>query len=160
MIPFQSIKEVPRVRAIGIRGDISLWNINTIFSRLYQASMRGKLLFREPALGIRKGELRVPDAFHSDYMVLFPLTEDPRELPPGSEIIEIPGARVASFLHRGSYERIRFTYEKVLDWLRDNPFEIAGDVREVFLVAPEPHGAGSQDDNLTEIQVPIVERRP
>lgn len=159
MNPFQAMIRVPPVRAIGTRGDISLWNINTIFARLYEGTLRRKILFREPALGIRKGALRVPDAFHSDYIALFPLGEDPRELPTGSEIFEVPAVRVASFVHRGDYEGIQRTYEKVIDWLRENAYEAAGDVRELFLVAPEPHGAGSQDENLTEIQVPIIERR-
>ena len=45
--------------------------------------------------------------------------------------------------------------EKVLDWFRENRYEVAGAPREVFFVAPEPHGGGTQDDMLTEIQVPI-----
>jgi hypothetical protein len=43
----------------------------------------------------------------------------------------------------------------VLDWLRENRYEEAGETREVFFVAPEPHSGGTQDDMLTEIQVPI-----
>lgn len=160
MSPFQEIKSVLRVRAIGMRGDVSLWNINTIFFRLYEESMRGKLLFRQPSLGLRGGEVRVPDAFHSEYTAMFPLTEDPPALPPGTEIVELPETMVASFFHRGDYEEIGGTYEKVLDWLRENPFRASGDVRELFLVAREPYGGGSQDDMLTEIQVPIKARRP
>jgi len=43
----------------------------------------------------------------------------------------------------------------VLDWLRENRYEATGEAREVFFVAPEPHSGGSQDDMLTEIQVPV-----
>ncbi|MGZ8429598.1 MAG: hypothetical protein ACXW4G_09605, partial [Candidatus Deferrimicrobiaceae bacterium] len=46
-------------------------------------------------------------------------------------------------------------YEKVLDWLRENRYEVAGNPREVFFVAPDPHSGGTQDDMLTEIQIPI-----
>ena len=122
--------------------------------------MRRKILFREPALGIRKGELRVPDAFHSDYIGPVPAGGGSAGAAAGiGDRRDLRRSRVASFFHRGDYEGIQRTYEKVLDWLRENPYEAAGDVRELFLVAPEPHGAGSQDDNLTEIQVPIIERR-
>lgn len=157
MTPFHEIKIVPRIRAIGMRGEMSLWDVDTAFSRLYDKAMEGRLKFREPALGLRRGALRVPDKFHSDYEVLFPLNEEPEELLPGTEIVEIPEARVASFFHRGPYEWIQCTYEKVLDWLRENSVEAAGEPREVFFVAPEPHAGGSQDDMLTEIQVPIRE---
>ncbi len=159
MTPFHEIKQVPGIRAIGMRGDMSLWGVDTAFTRLYEKAMEGRLMFRQPALGIRRGGggVRVPDAFHSDYEVFFPLNADPEEQIPGTEVVEIPGARVASFFHRGPYEWIQCTYEKVLEWLRENSYEAAGETRELFLVAPEPHAGGSQDDMLTEIQVPIRE---
>jgi effector-binding domain-containing protein len=155
MTPFQEIKTVPRIRAIGMGGDMSLWDVDTAFSRLYDKAMEGRLMFRQPALGLRHGGLRVPDAFRSDYHVLFPLNSDPEGEVPGTEILELPEAEVASFIHRGPYEWIQCTYEKVLDWLRESRYEVAGEAREVFFVAPEPHSGGSQDDMLTEIQVPI-----
>jgi effector-binding domain-containing protein len=62
---------------------------------------------------------------------------------------------VASFYHRGPYDWIPCTYEKVLEWLRENRYVVAGEPREVFFVAPEPHAGGTQDDMLTEIQVPV-----
>ncbi|MGE5246843.1 MAG: GyrI-like domain-containing protein, partial [Verrucomicrobiota bacterium] len=99
--------------------------------------------------------VRIPDAFHSDYQVHFPLNQDPAEAIAGTEIVEIPEADVATFVHRGPYEWIQCTYEKVLDWFRENPYEVAGEPRELFFVAPEPHSGGSQDDMLTEIQVPV-----
>ncbi len=155
MTPFQEIKVVPPVKAVGMRGDMSLWDVDTAFGRLYDKAMEWRLMFREPALGIRHGEVRIPDAFRFEYHVLFPLNEDPGLPLPGAEVVELPGAEVASFVHRGPYEWIQCTYEKVLDWLRENGYEPAGEVREVFFVAPEPHSGGSQDDMLTEIQVPI-----
>jgi len=112
-------------------------------------------MFRQPAIGVRHGEVRIPDAFRSEYHVLFPLNESPGAEVPGAEIVDLPGAEVASFVHRGPYEWIQCTYEMVLDWLRESRYEAAGETREVFFVAPEPHSGGTQDDMLTEIQVPI-----
>lgn len=155
MTPFHEIKQVPRFRAIGMRGDMSLWDVDTALTRLYEKAMEGRLMFRQPAYGIRSGGVRIPDPFHSDYQVLFPLNGEPEGTLPETEIVEVPEARVAAFVHRGPYEWIQCTYEKVLDWFRENPYEVAGEPREVFFVAPEPHGGGSQDDMLTEIQVPI-----
>jgi len=155
MTPFHEIKKVPRIKAIGMRGDISLWEVDTAITRLYEKAMEGRLMFRQPALGVRHGEVRIPDAFRSEYHVLFPLNRDPEGEVPGTEVVELPEVEVASFMHRGPYEWIQCTYEKVLDWLRENRYEVAGEAREVFFVAPEPHSGGSQDDMVTEIQVPI-----
>lgn len=155
MTPFQEIKKVPALRAVGWRGDLSLWNLDTAFSRLYDRSLERKMMFREPAVGIRHDGLGVPDEFHADYEILFPLADDPHGSVPASELRVLPEEEVASFIHRGPYQWIRCTYEKVLDWLGENRYEVAGSPREVFFVAPEPHGGGTQDDFLTEIQVPV-----
>jgi effector-binding domain-containing protein len=155
MTPFQEIKSVPEMKAVGVRVDVSVWNVDTAFSRLYDRAMDLKLMFKQPALGIRHEGVGIPDPFHSDYDVLFPLTEDAEEAPPGMKLVTLPREEVASFSHRGPYDWISCTYEKVLDWLRENRYEVAGEPREIFLVAPDPHSGGTQDDMLTEIQVPI-----
>lgn len=158
MTPFQEIKKVPAMKAVGVRFDASVWNVDTAFSRLYDRAMKDKLMFKQPGLGIRHEGIGVPDPFHSDYEVLFPLTEDAGEPIPGMNVVALPEQEVASFAHRGPYDWIMCTYEKVLDWLRENRYEVAGETREVFLVAPEPHAGGTQDDMLTEIQVPVRRR--
>jgi len=155
MNPFHEIKKVPAMKVIAWRGTVSLWGIDTAFSRLYDKAVEGKVLFRQPAVGIRHGGGLVPGPFHADYEVMFPLTADLAAEIPGTDVKEIPEQQVASFVHRGPYHWIPCTYEKVLDWLRENRYEVAGEPREVFFVAPEPHSGGTQDDMLTEIQVPI-----
>jgi effector-binding domain-containing protein len=153
--PFHEIKTVPAMKAIGCRVDVSLWNVDTAFSRLYDKALEHKLLFREPALGIRREGLGMPDAFHADYEVLFPLAGEPEGQVPGAEFLDLPEQKMASFVHRGPYHWISCTYEKVLEWLRENRYVVDGEPREVFFVAPDPHSGGTQDDMLTEIQVPV-----
>ena len=155
MTPFHEIKTVPAVRAIGISRETSLWDVDTALSALYDKALDHKLRFSEPALAIRRGTPGVPDPFHERLTVLFPLTGEPGEPIPGTEIVELPEAEVASFVHRGPYQWIPCTYEQVRDWLRKNGLEAAGEFREVFFVAPDPHSGGTQDDMLTEIQVPL-----
>jgi len=155
MTPFQEIKKIPAMKVVAWRGDFSLWNMDTAFSRLYDRAVECKLMFRQPAVGIRHGGVRVPDPFHADYEITFPLTADPGVPVPGTCVQELPEQEVASFIHRGPYTWISCTYEKVLDWFRENRYEVAGEPREVFFVAPEPHSGGTQDDMLTEIQIPI-----
>ncbi len=155
MMPFHEIKNVFPMKVLAWRGEVSLWGIDTAFSRLYDRAVEQKLMFRQPAVGIRRGGIRVPDPFRADYEILFPLIADPGGEIPGTEVKELPGGEVASFVHRGPYQWISCTYEKVLEWLRENRYEAAGDPREIFFVAPEPHSGGTQDDMLTEIQVPV-----
>ena len=155
MNPFQELKRIPPMKAVAWRGEVSLWNIDTAFSRLYDRAMEGKLMFRQPAVGLRHDGMGIPEMFRSDYEILFPLSGGAEEVPSGVEIRDLPEEEVASFIHRGPYEWIQCTYEKVLDWLRENRYEVAGVPREVFFVAPEPHSGGTQDDMLTEIQVPV-----
>src|SRR3990170_7473739 len=155
MPPFHEIKKVPAMKVVASRGDFSLWNMDTAFSRLYDRAVEHKLEFRQPAVGIRHCGVRVLDPFHADYEIMFPLTAEPGLPVPGTDVKDLPEQEVASFVHRGPYHWIPCTYEKVLDWLRENRYEVAGKPREVFFVAPEPHSGGTQDDMLTEIQVPI-----
>jgi len=159
MTPFHELKQTPPRRAIGVRGTFSLWEVDTVLARLYDLAVAHRLVFRQPAIGIRHGAPGVPDPFASDYEVLFPLPGEAQAIaPPGTALREIPGGTVASFFHRGPYEWIPCTYEKVLDWLRENGYEVAGEVREIFFVAPDPHSGGTQDDMLTEIEVPVRAR--
>lgn len=155
MNPFQEMKKIPPMKAVSWRGEVSLWNVDTAFSRLYDQAMERRLMFRQPAVGLRHDGMTIPEMFRADYEILFPLAEGPEGALPGMAIRELPEEEVASFIHRGPYEWIQCTYEKVLDWLRENRYEVAGVPREVFFVAPEPHSGGTQDDMLTEIQVPV-----
>ena len=155
MNPFQELKKVPPMKGVAWRGEVSLWNIDTAVSRLYDRAMESRLMFRQPAVGLRHDGVEIPAMFRSDYEILFPLPETAGETQPGVEVRELPEEEVASFIHRGPYEWIPCTYEKVLDWLRENRYEVAGVPREVFFVAPEPHSGGTQDDMITEIQVPV-----
>jgi hypothetical protein len=105
MTPFHEIKKVPAMKVAAWRGDVSMWGIDTAFSRLYDRAMEQKLLFRQPAVGIRHGGVRVPEPFHADYEIMFPLTADPGREVPGIDVKDLPGQEVASFVHRGPYQR-------------------------------------------------------
>jgi effector-binding domain-containing protein len=100
MTPFHEIKKVPAMKVAVWRGDVSMWGIDTAFSRLYDRAMEQKLLFRQPALGIRHGGVRIPEPFHADYEIMFPLTADPGRAVPGIDVKDLPGQEVASFVHR------------------------------------------------------------
>ena len=73
MNPFQEIKKVPPMRGVAWRGEVSLWNVDTAFSRLYDRAVESKLMFRQPAVGLRHDGVGIPERFRSDYEILFPV---------------------------------------------------------------------------------------
>ena len=65
----------------------------------------------------------------------------------------MPKLRVASVFHKGSYNTLAASYEKVLKYVEENGYEIAGAIRESYI-----DGVWNKEDEsewLTEIQVPI-----
>ena len=66
---------------------------------------------------------------------------------------ELPAVTTACVVHEGSYETIGEAYGRVMGWIEDNPYQLAGPPREIYLKGPE-----SGDDPstyVTEIQVPV-----
>ncbi len=155
MTPLRESRKSSAMRAIGWRADVSPWGVDTAFSRACDATPMTKANVDEPALGMRPGAPGMPDPFRSDDEIAFPLIEAFTDAGEAAGPRERRCAGVAVFVHRGPYARISCTYEKVLDWLRQNRYEVAGAPREFFIVAPDPHARGTGDDMLTEIEVPI-----
>jgi effector-binding domain-containing protein len=67
-------------------------------------------------------------------------------------ITTIPGSRVASTIHRGSYDEVGPAYAAILTWMDENGREPAGPPREYYLNDPE---MTKTEDLLTEITFPI-----
>ncbi len=156
MTPLRGSRKFAAMRAIGWRADASPWGVDTAFSRPCGVVPKRMAPIDEPARGMRPGTFPLPDPFRSDHEILIPLIEGFADAGEAAGACERPGgADVAVFVHRGPYARISGTYEKVLDWLRENRYEVAGAPREFFVVAPDPHAGGTGDDMLTEIEVPI-----
>ncbi|WP_409200558.1 GyrI-like domain-containing protein [Methanobrevibacter sp. DSM 116169] len=77
--------------------------------------------------------------------------------PEGTDIIEIVDLiehNVLSATHKGSYDNIKETYEKMVDEAEKNNFDIIGSPKEVLIKSK----IDVDDDNelITEIQLPII----
>jgi len=70
------------------------------------------------------------------------------------KIYKLPGATMASVIHKGAFNALNKAYEAVLYWIEANGYKIVGPNREVYLYCPEPV---RQDDEsyVTEIQFPV-----
>ena len=65
----------------------------------------------------------------------------------------MPKLQIASVFHKGSYNTLADSYERVLKYVEDNGYEIVGAIRESYI-----DGVWNKEDEsewLTEIQVPI-----
>jgi effector-binding domain-containing protein/DNA-binding transcriptional MerR regulator len=70
------------------------------------------------------------------------------------KVYELPGATMASVVHKGAYNTFNRAYEAVLRWIEANGYRITAPSREVYLYCTQPV---RQDDEsyVTEIQFPV-----
>jgi effector-binding domain-containing protein len=64
----------------------------------------------------------------------------------------MPGATVASLVHRGAYSKIEPSYFRLLEWMHESGLERAGRFMEVYLNSPIDT---PEDELLTQIMVPV-----
>jgi len=73
----------------------------------------------------------------------------------GITVRELPGGSVLSLTHRGSYEEIGRSYEKIIARLRDEGLEYELPSREIYIKGPGMIFRGNPAKYLTEIQFPL-----
>ena len=52
------------------------------------------------------------------------------------ECYELPGGKMAKIIHKGPYQELGFTYEKLLAWIEQGGKRLVGRAREVYLNDP------------------------
>jgi DNA-binding transcriptional MerR regulator len=73
----------------------------------------------------------------------------------GVDVRELPGCRCACLIHKGPYDTIGHSYEKVMGYLKEKGYAPELPTREVYLKGPGIIFAGKPENYLTEIQMPI-----
>ena len=73
----------------------------------------------------------------------------------GISIRELPGGSCASLIHKGPYETISRSYEKIIAYVNDKGYKTKLPTREVYLKGPGMIFKGKPDNYLTEIQIMI-----
>ncbi len=66
---------------------------------------------------------------------------------------DIPAITAVSVLHRGAYQNLGAAYAYAMQWVEQNGYQIAGNVRESYIDGV--WNKESEEDWLTEIQVPV-----
>src|SRR6266511_6287165 len=96
------------------------------------------------------GEHKDEDA---DFESCFPVRQGARG--EGISVRELPGGRFVYLLHRGPYDELGRSYQRVFEYLQGKGLKPALPSREVYLKGPGMIFRGNPRKYLTEIQVPL-----
>jgi effector-binding domain-containing protein len=75
----------------------------------------------------------------------------------GVSVRELPGGRCVALLHKGPYEELGRSYEKITKYIHEKGYKIAIPSREVYIKGPGMVFNGNPKNYLTEIQMVIEE---
>lgn len=75
----------------------------------------------------------------------------------GIESKILPGGRFACLIHKGPYEELGRSYEKILKYLQDKGIESPAPSRQVYIKGPGALLKGNPENYLTELQFLIEE---
>ena len=70
---------------------------------------------------------------------------------------ELPGGRCVSLMHKGPYDELGRSYEKILAYIREKGYQTLLPSREVYIKGPGMILKGNPEKYLTEIQIMIQE---
>ena len=142
------IKDIPGILFAGNRG-LGRWeDIGTIFSGVGRKAGR---LIQGPAMSLcYDDEYKEEDA---DYEAGFPVKGG---TPSGNlDIRELPGIHCMSLIHRGPYAELGRSYERLIDYAREQDLSWGNPTREIYHRGPGIFFRGKPQNYITEIQIPI-----
>ena len=93
--------------------------------------------------------------YEAEWEIWAPVAGEPEPFPAdesGLGIKLLPSERVVFAMHRGPYELIGDTYDRLIAWLQTEGHTMTGAPREAYLSDPN---TTAPEDLLTEIQLPI-----
>ena len=66
----------------------------------------------------------------------------------------LPGTRVARLVHHGAFDRLGSSWERLLEWTREQGLTPGAGMWEVYLTEPSPEM--DPDDLRTELNLPVI----
>jgi effector-binding domain-containing protein len=150
------VKEVPETRVITKRdkgpiGETVGRLIGDLMSVIYMPENQGNFVkIVGPFMTVyHDHEYKEQDA---DLEMAVPITGKVTVSDPGIEVKNLPSRRVASLVHKGSYETIGPAYAKLYEYVARSGLELSGPMMDVYLNDPN---TVEPDEILTEIQAPV-----
>ena len=69
------------------------------------------------------------------------------------EIADLVEHTVISYTHKGDHNKIRESYDKIINYCQENKYDIIGSPKEIFITNPfDIH----IEEQITEIQIPVI----
>lgn len=140
------IKTIPELLVVSIRWQGSHSDTGTAMGKIYQAGGRHSI---GPALNLcYDGEYR--DV--ADIESCLPIKKVVKS---GLGCRKLPAEKCVSYLHKGSYENIGESYQRVFDYIKNNELTMKLPTREVYIKGPGMIFKGNSKNYLTELLIPI-----
>ena len=71
----------------------------------------------------------------------------------GITVRQLPGGRAVTLLHKGPYDELGRSYERILSYIKEKGYEVQVPSREVYIKGPGMIFKGNPKNYLTEIQM-------
>lgn len=71
------------------------------------------------------------------------------------KVHELPGGRAVALIHKGPYDTLTRSYEKISNYVKEHGYKVKLPTREIYVKGPGMILKGNPDNYLTEIQMMI-----
>ena len=152
-----SLKEITPTRVISKGAVVNLETIGMVigqligelFGQIYNPKNQGQVAVSGPVMALYRDQSYKETDINME--VAIPITGR-IAVDPEFEVKNLPGGKVVSAIHKGSYETVGESYTKVFEFATKNGYKQLGPVRELYLTNPNERPA---KENMTEIQLPV-----
>ncbi|MCX6642677.1 MAG: GyrI-like domain-containing protein, partial [Candidatus Bathyarchaeota archaeon] len=149
------VKDIPAIRVMSKRGTGSYGpTIGRLIGELMQClyspeNQRNFVKVVGPVMTIYHDEEYKEE--HANVEVAVPVTGKITTTE-GIEVRNLNATRVASLIHKGSYETISPAYPRLHEYVMKNKLQIIGPIMDIYLSDPN---TTPKDEVMTEIQIPV-----
>jgi DNA-binding transcriptional MerR regulator len=143
-------KEVPAVLVAGIRMKGQYSEVGPLFGKLCRGA--GGAAAGPPMTLYYDMEYKETDA---DFEACVPLKRK-KEIA-GADVRELCGGKCVSLMHKGPYEELHGSYEKIMKYLKEKGYKVVAPPREIYIKGPGMIFRGNPKKYITEIQF-LVEK--
>lgn len=149
------VEEAPML-VVGMRRKAHYKDIAKMLPSLFEYAMKQGARIIGPPMFLWheksvENAMKADETGSADIEICVPLAA---KIPETVEIkcYELPGGPMAKIVHKGPYEAMEPTYEKLFAWINENGKTLSGPIREAYL--NDPREVGTQEI-LTVIYAPI-----
>ena len=141
-------KTVPAMLIAGIRMKGKYGEVGPLFGKLCRGA--GGAVAGPPMTIYYDMEYKENDA---DFEACVPLKKK-KEIA-GANVRELAGGKCVTLLHKGPYEELHGSYERIMKYIKEKGYQVTAPPREVYRKGPGMIFRGNPKKYVTEIQFPV-----